>query len=311
MRPAWLEARLRSRRFRGTFAILLVMVVYAGNFVACRYSLQHGLSPFDLVALRYLVAGLILLPYFCRLGLRDLDGIGWPRGIILCLLAGSPYIFVFFSGLSLAPAAHGAVLNPGVVPSVVFAGLAWLGLESVSLTKIGSMVLIVLGLMLVTGYSFYAQREVLIGDGLLFATGISWGIFTLLMKLWALRPLQSAAIVSVISMIYLPFYFALSFRGFPSVSMTHIVLQAVFQGVIAAIGTVCLITYAVHTLGAQRTALFSPLVPVMTTLLALWALAETVTISQCAGVLMVTVGMAVAAAASNEVPHGREQGAST
>ena len=76
-----------------------------------------------------------------------------------------------------------------------------------------------------------------------------------------IRPLQAATIVSVLSMVYLPLYFAFFFRGFPSASTLHIV------------------------------SLFSPLIPVMTTLLAIPLLAEVPTPMQWLGVALVALGM--------------------
>jgi drug/metabolite transporter (DMT)-like permease len=279
----------------GIIAILCVMVIYAFNFVAVRYSVLHGLSAPDLVALRFGVAGSVLLLYFFRLGLRDLGGIGWPRAIVLSCLAGAPYMILFFSGLSLAPAAHGAVLNPGVVPSVVFLGMVFLGRQPFSLARATSLVLILIGLILVTRSSFSAEREVLIGDGLLLATGISWGLFTLFVRIWDLLPMQATAVVSVLSLVYLPVYLVFYYRGLESVSRTHLVAQGIYQGLVTSIVALSLVTYAVRTLGAQRTALFSPLVPVLTTFLAIPLLGEIPTPLQWAGVAIVVAGMLSAA----------------
>ncbi len=285
----------QSRFLPGVVAILLVMTIYATNFVATRYSVLNGLTSLDLAALRFSVAGLVMLPYFCRLGLRDLGGLGWPRAMLLTCLAGSPYMVVFFFGLSFAPASHGAVLNPGIVPSVVFLGMVFLGLQSFSLKRAVSLMSIILGVIFVTASSFSFQGPVLFGDLLLLSTGISWGLFTLLTKMWELRPMQSAAIVSVISLLYLPPYLFCSYNGFESASSTHVISQAIFQGIILSIGTLYLFTYAVQTLGAQLTSLFSPLVPVLTTLIAVPLLGEIPTLVQWIGIMLVVLGMLSAA----------------
>lgn len=294
----------RGAALPGVFAILSVVGIYAANIVATRYSVLNGLSSLDLTALRYSVAGLVLLPYFYRLGLRDMGGIGWPKGVILSCLAGAPYMVVFFYGLSLAPAAHGAVLNPGIVPSVVFLGMVFLGRQPFSAARALSLMLIVLGLILVTRSSFSTEGRVLFGDVLLFMTGISWGLFTLLAKLWELRPMQAAAVVSVISLLYLPPYLAFHYGGFGSASLAHVGAQAMFQGLINSIGTLYLLTYAVRRLGAQLTALFSPLVPVLTALLAVPLLGETLTAAQWAGVSVVVLGMLSAASGELRRPAG-------
>jgi drug/metabolite transporter (DMT)-like permease len=275
----------------GLAAVLLVMTVYAINFVVARYSVLHGLRSLDLAALRYSVSGLIMLPGFIRLGARDLGGLGWPRAIALTCLAGSPYVLVFFLGLTFAPAAHGAVLNPGIVPSVVYLGLVALGRQSFSPVRAMSLFVIVVGLVLVTGTSFSLRGPVLAGDALLFLTGVSWGLFTLYARVWEVRPMQTATIISVLSMIYVPVYLAFFYRGFGSASTAHVLAQAAYQGLINSIIALYLITFAVRRLGAQLTSLFSPLIPVMTTLLAVPLLAEVPTPAQWAGVAIVAAGM--------------------
>jgi drug/metabolite transporter (DMT)-like permease len=275
----------------GLVAVLCVMVVYALNFVATRYSVLHGLRPIDLAALRYSVSGLVMLPAFLRLGVRELGGIGWRRAIALTVLAGSPYVLVFFLGLSLAPAAHGAVLNPGIVPSVVFIGLVVLGRKTFSVARALTLAVIVVGLVLVTGTSFTLRGPVLTGDALLFLTGISWGLFTLFARVWEVRPLQAAAIISVLSTVFVPFYFVFIYRGFASVSTLHLVSQAAFQGLGMSLAGLYGITFAVRRLGAQLTSLFSPLIPVMTTLLAIPLLSEVPTPAQWVGVALVAGGM--------------------
>src|SRR5262245_47381218 len=149
---------------RGVIAILSVVVLYAANIVVTRSSVLHGLTGLDLAALRYGVAGLVCLPYAWQAGLRDLGGIGWRRGLVLACLAGAPFMVVFFYGLRFAPAAHGAVLNAGVVPSVVFLGLVCLGRQPFGLTRALSLLSIALGLVLVTGSSFSMEGRVLLGD---------------------------------------------------------------------------------------------------------------------------------------------------
>ncbi len=287
--------QVRLNRLFGAAAMSLVVLIYAANFIVTRYSVRHGLSPFDLVALRFLVAGVILLPYFLQLGPKTAAGIGWPRAIWITVLAGAPYMWLFFCGLRLAPAAHGAVLNPGVVPSVVFIGLVFLGVQSFSAKRAVALALILVGVVLVTSTSLMTAPAVLLGDLLLLATGISWGCFTILAKRWRLRPLQATTAISVLSLICLPVYWIWGFEGFDDVSNLHVVGQALFQGIVNSILTLYLVTFAVQRLGAQLASLFNPLVPILTTLIAIPVLDELPAATQWLGIGLVIVGMVTAA----------------
>jgi drug/metabolite transporter (DMT)-like permease len=303
--PALSSAPTNAPRTLGVIAMLFVVATYAFNFVAVRYSVRHGLQPLDLAGLRYSVAGLVLLPYFLRLlftdraqgpnSSRKTPGIGWPKALALACCAGSPYMLLFFFGLRFAPASHGAVLNPGIVPSVVFVGMVLLRRLRFSVARALSLALIVLGLVLVTRSSFSLSGEVLFGDLLLLLSGILWGMYTLLARLWNVKPLQAAAIVSVLSMVYVPGYVLFGYDGFPATSIAHVIVQAVLQGVINSVVALYLVTYAVQKLGAQLAALFSPLIPVITTLLAIPLLGEIPGALQWIGIVIVVLGMVSAA----------------
>lgn len=274
----------------GLVVMSLVVVIWASNLVATRYSILNGFSSFDLVALRYLVAGLLTLPHFFCLGVRDMGGLGWRRGAILGCLAGSPYMLVFFSALGFAPAAHAAVLNPGIVPSVVFLGMVFMGKQSFRPVAVFSLVSIVFGLILVTSSSFLLKGDVLFGDVLCFISGISWGLFTLLTKTWKVAPMQCATVISIVSLVWIPPYMLFFYDGL-SVSLTHLLLQGGFQGIINSILMFYMLIYSIRRLGAQLTSLFSPLVPIMATLLAVPFLGEVPTLTQWIGVVVVGLGI--------------------
>jgi drug/metabolite transporter (DMT)-like permease len=290
-----------ERPLIGVAAMALVVAIYSANLVVSRFSVLHGLRAWDLAALRYLVSGVVLLPSLARMGWRDLGGLGWPRGIVLACLAGAPYMVALFHGLSLAPSAHAAVLNPGIVPSVVFLGMVALRKRRLTPVHALLLVLIAAGVALLTGASFSTQRPVLLGDAVLLATGISWGLFTLLARVWELRPMQAATIVSVLSLAYLPPYLLFRFRGF-AVPLAHVLAQAAFQGLINSIAALYLLTFAVRHLGAIKTSLFSPAVPVVTAVGAT-LVGERPGGQQTAGIVMVVaamIGAAVAEARAQE-----------
>ncbi len=280
-----------GNRHWGVAAMVVLVLLWSLNFVTTRYSVLGGLTSFDMVALRFGVAGIVCLPYFLRLGLGDLGGLGWQRGLILTCLAGSPYIIVLYSALAFAPASHGVVLNPGLVPSVVFLGTVYLGQRRFSLVALLSLALILMGLALVTSSSFLAQRSVLLGDALFLVSGISWGLFTLLSRRWSVGPMQAVAVISVISSLWLVPYSIFFYDGFPLVSSLHLLSQALFQGILISIVTINLLIYAVRGLGAQNASLFGPLVPLVATLMAMPLLGELPTLLQWSGIALVCLGI--------------------
>lgn len=256
-----------------------------------RYSLNDGMGINDLVAVRFLVAGFVLLPYLLKLGWRDLGGLGFRRGVVLTLLGGAPYMGFFYLGVSLAPVAHGSVLNPGLVPSFVFFFSVALGLAAFTVRALAPLAIIVVGLVLVTSASFSGQTSVLFGDFLLLLSGLSWGLFTLLLRVWSLAPLQAAAVVSVLSLPYVFVYLVLADAPLSTATWQHFAWQAVYQGLVVTIAAIVMLAYAVRGLGAQTAALFAPLIPIGATLAGALVLGEAITVLQGGGIVLVAIGM--------------------
>jgi len=64
--------------------------------------------------LRFGGGALLVLPFLARRGgLRNLDGLGWRRGVGLSLVGGPLFGLVVYSGFALAPRAHPAVRSEG------------------------------------------------------------------------------------------------------------------------------------------------------------------------------------------------------
>ena len=101
---------------------LLAISLWGGWFVVTRRTVGAGgiLGPADLVALRFGIGGLLLLPVLV-LRLRGLDRSAWRDGLILFVAQGAPFALLISVALRHAPAGHGAALTPGTMP--LFAAL--------------------------------------------------------------------------------------------------------------------------------------------------------------------------------------------
>lgn len=273
------------------------MLLYAGQFVLSRWSIQRTLSLWDLAALRFAAAGLLLLPVVLRHGLAGAAGVGWGRSLVLALSAGGPYTLIMFAGLALAPAGHGAVIIPGATP-VVSTMLVWLWFgERPWPARLVGLALVVVGLVLVgwPGISGAAGERIWLGDLLFVVAGVLWGLFTVLARRWQVDPLRATAMVWTLALAYLPIYAAFAGDRLLQAPRGEVVFQALYQGVGVAILALALYSWAIRELGASVASLLMPLVPVLGMLLAVPVLGEVPGPVQLVGVLAVSVGMALAA----------------
>jgi drug/metabolite transporter (DMT)-like permease len=103
---------------RGALYGLAAVCIWAAFIVVSRLGVRTSLTPWDVAAIRFGVAGLILLPYVVRNGLA-LDRLGWIGVGAIAIGCGAPMVLLVSAGLLFAPAAHGGALFPGVMPLMV------------------------------------------------------------------------------------------------------------------------------------------------------------------------------------------------
>lgn len=284
-----------SHKLLGTLAVMGASAIYAANFVISRYSIQDSLSAYDLVLLRYLVAGVLLFPVVAKAGLKDLGGIGWQRGIILAVLAGAPYILLLIGGLHFAPVSHGSAINPGSIPIVV-ALLTWIAAgKSIAPLRGFAFILILIGLYLVTGFGFSSDAQAWLGDGLFLLSGISWGTYTFLVNRWAYPPLLVASVVAVLSLVIAPLGLLYFQQGVTTAPLAQVLIQGFNQGILNAVIALYLFSYGVQQLGSKLASLYSPVIPVLATLLAIPFLGELPSQLQWFAMALIVFGMWLAA----------------
>jgi drug/metabolite transporter (DMT)-like permease len=287
-------ARLALAVAAGVVATLL----YGGQFVVSRWSIQRTLSMWDLAALRFATAGLLMLPVLLRHGVADAAGIGWARAVVLAIAAGAPYTLLLYGGLALAPAADGAVIITGATP-VISAALAWLWFgERPWPARLAGLALIVGGLVLVgwPGISGGAGARTWLGDLLFAVDALLWGLYTVLARRWLVDPLRATAMVWTLAAVaYVPAYLAVAGPRLLAAPRGEVLFQALYQGVGVAIVALALYSWSIRVLGASVASLFMPLVPVFGTLLAIPVLGERPAGVQLVGIVAVSAGMALAA----------------
>jgi drug/metabolite transporter (DMT)-like permease len=287
-----------SRRL-GVLAMLGAVTIFAANFAISRHALLHGLTPDDLVALRYGVAGALLLPVFLRRGVADCAGVGWRRGILLAIMSGVPMPLLMNTGLSLAPASHGAAIGPGTITVIGVVGSLFLfGVKPSHAAVVGiGVVLAGLAAIGIAG-SRTGGPSTLVGDLFLLAAGLLLGLYPLLLQKWNVGAMTSTTIVSVLSLVYVPVYALLLQPRIFVVDPWVAAFHGANQGLVNVILGLWLWGHAVRVLGAAQAQRFPPLIPVIGTLIAIPVLGEWPPPLQALGIALIVAGLGIAAFAN-------------
>src|SRR5260370_12007935 len=107
-----------SRFVLAAFCAIAAVAIWAGWLVMMRVGVTTTLTAFDLTALRFAVAGVVLLPVVLRRGLA-FNRLGWSGFAAVVIGAGAPVPLLVGAGLSFAPVAHASVLTYGISPLIV------------------------------------------------------------------------------------------------------------------------------------------------------------------------------------------------
>ena len=194
-----------SDHTRGVLAALVVVLCWSGFNIVSRLGSKGVMTPFDIAALRYGVSGVIALPYFmARVPPRD-----WPRYLVLALFGGLGYGLLVYSGFAFAPTAHAGVFVNGGIPFWTIVIVALMSGFRLARHIVMALLLSSAGLVLI-GYESLIAPDAgsrWIGDILFLLAALTWAVFGLLMRRWALRPQLAISGVATFSMlIYMPVY---------------------------------------------------------------------------------------------------------
>src|SRR6266540_1480935 len=157
----------------GVVWALVTVLIWSAWPAYTRLSVLHALDPEDLVALRYGIGGLILLPILFKQA-EDIPRRGWREGIVLAVCQGAPLALLVTIGVRFAPASHMGALSPGLLP-LCAAVLGFLFFdERLSPARTVGLALIVAGALAIVGVSVSAlSDDFWKGDLLFIAAGFS------------------------------------------------------------------------------------------------------------------------------------------
>jgi drug/metabolite transporter (DMT)-like permease len=241
--------------------------------VFARWGIGHGASAMDLTALRFGIAGLILLPVLAWRARRAPHALTGQRRIWLAVscLAGTPFGLLMFGALQLAPASHAAVF-PFAAMSIMgmVLGAVVLG-DRLTLRRITGIGVVLVGLVLISGISAASfSLPGLIGDAMFLVAGTFWSGFGILLRKHRLDPLLASAVIAFSALVtFVPVYLWQTGGAGLLALDTHVLLtEALVQGVIAGVGTLLSYAAMVKILGPSRAAIFPALAPGLAALIA-------------------------------------------
>lgn len=285
-----------SSRLGGYLAAAGTVAIWTGFILVSRMGGKSALTPYDTLALRLGTAALLLLPFA-----GSLPRGAWRDGRLwsLAMMGGLLYGVLAFAAFKFAPAAHGAILLPGMQPFLI-AAVAWaISGARPGGASVAGLLFIAVGIACVARHELVGHgswtSDLLIGDALLLGSSLAWAIYSVLARKWAYDPWTLTRFVALASaLVFLPVYLLWLPKALDAVPPSMLALQGLYQGVAVTIVAMVLFLKAVAVLGAQRTGALVALVPVLAGVMAAPLLGEALSGWLIAGLLFVSAGAFVA-----------------
>ena len=272
---------------RGVISGLLAVMCWAGFVLVSRLGGQGVMLPWDVVVLRFVIGSVILLAMAWRQLLWNV------RGLVLAMVGGLGYSLMVYQGFRMTSAVHAAVMLPGAIPlaAAIFSKLI-LG-ERFSLVRTTGLALICVGIasMLISS----DVKVSLAGDAWLLGAVLAWALYTVLARRWRVSPMAGAVTTAAGSAaLFLPVYLLWLPGQLMQAPWQELLIQGVYQGVIASVVAMLLYLRAVVSIGPAATGALMALVPVLSGLAAVPVLGETLELLELMGLLVTSLGAVMA-----------------
>ncbi|PFG57827.1 EamA-like transporter family protein [Vibrio sp. ES.051] len=286
----------------GYAAILMTLLLWSGFFISLKGGAISILQPADIALVRFLIPSLILLPFVIK-NKKAFRVV--PKRYLAGVVIGSglPYFLIVGTAMHYAPVAHGSALVPGTLPLFVSAIAVLCYKQSLSSQRLVGLSTVLLGIFVFLLSNIDAEHNwsQLQGHSLFLTGSILWAIFTISARVANLNAHVCAGFVAITSLLLL--IVAAGFGWIDShLAVTplkywpwdelfaHAMLQGIGAGLIASFTYI----YAIRIIGAEASAAFGSLTPVVATLFAIPIFGEQPDSLTWLALMLVTCGSIVA-----------------
>ncbi|MCJ8337470.1 MAG: DMT family transporter [Pseudomonadales bacterium] len=280
----------------GVLALVATLVIWSSYFVALRSGAQSPLTSFDMALLRFVLPALLLLPIIYRSRVKIAQV---KKRYLLGIMVGAGLPFYLLSVIASGnvQAVIGSLLVPGVAPVFVTIIAVLFYRQRLAKRKLLGLSAVLLGIVILMAQSdSAATNSALLGSTLYIVAAACWAVYTVSVKLAKLSGIETAAIlnISAASVLLLVAPLGILQTNISAVPWQQILPQLVVMG--GFCGLVAVITYghAINKLGAELSACWGALTPVLVAILAFSILNEALDITTVVAMLVITAGVVCA-----------------
>lgn len=279
-----------SVRTQGYLYMMITMCIWGGFTLTARLSALWQISAWDIVALRFSLAFLILMPILIYR--KEMAFLMKKEPFILAMVGGVLYCLIAYSAFHYAPTAHAAIFLNGCIP-ICTAIMAYFLLKQGFDKHTWFSLFIMLSVLSVMSVLMYQETGIPFGfgDGLFFIAALLWAVFTVLLRKYQLTAWQAMTGVAIWSaVIYVPIYLLFLPKNLSVPEPQHLLFQTIFHGVFVVIIATLTYVEAIKRVGAFKAGSITNLAPFIAAILAVPLLNEPLSVAMLFGLAGMAVG---------------------
>ena len=278
--------------------LVCATLFWAGNFMVGKFAFLTNIPPMSLVFYRWSLVWLILLPFTFKEIVRSKDIILKNLPLLLFLALTSVGLFNSFTYLSLV---HTQVINASLfntaIPAIIILLCFIFKIEKTNKYQIFGLIISVLGILsIITRLNLEIILSLNFNKGDLIMIGgvITWGLYSsfLKKKSFTLPLLTLVHILCSFGLIFIFPQFIFEFSQGQKIDFNiNLIYILIFLALFPSIGSYYCWAGAVSIIGANRAGIFLSLIPLFSTIMAIFFYNEQFQFFHLIGSILIILGL--------------------
>ena len=280
------------------FMLVCATLFWAGNFMVGKFAFFSNVPPMSLVFVRWSLVWLLLLPFTYKEIIKYKEVIFKNLPLLLFLALTSVGLFNSFTYLSLV---HTQVINASLfntaIPAIIILLCFIFKIEKTNKYQILGLIISVLGILsIITKLNLEILLSLSFNKGDLIMIGgvISWGLYSsfLKKKKFTLPLLTLVHVLCTFGLIFIFPQFMFEFSQGQRINFNiELIYILIFLALFPSIGSYYCWAGAVSIIGANRAGIFLSLIPLFSTIMAIFFYNEQFKFFHLIGAILIIIGL--------------------
>ena len=278
--------------------LVCATLFWAGNFTIGKFAYLENIPPYSLAFLRWCLVWIILIPFTYKEIFKLKNHI--KKNFFLFIILGSMSVCIFtsftYNALNYTQVINASLFNTAIPVTIILVCFI-LKIEKTNIFQISGLLISILGILaIITRLDLNILLSLNFNKGDLFMIGaiIAWGIYSAYLRKrnFEVSLLTLVQIICTFGLLFLLPLFILDITQGKSVQIgSNLFYILLYVAIFPSIGSYYCWAGAVSIIGANRAGIFLSLIPLFSTLMAIFFYSEQFQFFHLIGAILIILGL--------------------